>query len=86
LLGRRIGEFKGIGVCFLYCKFGRDAGGFYDFIVSRFTVFQHELLLKQLDLSESAAESVHSKISKVHSALMFCSGELGVWLAFQVFS
>ncbi|KAI5574688.1 hypothetical protein BDE02_10G160800 [Populus trichocarpa] len=44
---------------------------------------KHELLLKQLDLSESAAESVHSKISKVHSALMFCSGELGVWLAFQ---
>ncbi|KAG6760040.1 hypothetical protein POTOM_036539 [Populus tomentosa] len=44
---------------------------------------KHELLLKQLDLSELAAESVHNKISKVHSTLMFCSGELGVWLAFQ---
>ncbi|KAJ6891882.1 hypothetical protein NC651_025165 [Populus alba x Populus x berolinensis] len=44
---------------------------------------KHELLLKQLDLSEPAAESVHSKISKVHSTLMFCLGELGVWLAFQ---
>ncbi|KAG6758162.1 hypothetical protein POTOM_038498 [Populus tomentosa] len=44
---------------------------------------KHELLLKQLDLNEPAAESVRGKISKVHSTLMFCSGELGVWLAFQ---
>ncbi|KAF9674540.1 hypothetical protein SADUNF_Sadunf10G0137700 [Salix dunnii] len=44
---------------------------------------KHELFLEKLDLSERAAESVCSKISKVHSALMFCLGELGVWLALQ---
>lgn len=71
---------------FLYCKFGWDAGGFCDFIVGRFTFFQHEVFLETLDLSEHAAESVCSKISKVHSHLMFCLGELGVWLALQVFS
>ncbi|KAJ6720653.1 hypothetical protein OIU85_023828 [Salix viminalis] len=44
---------------------------------------KHELFLEKLDLSERAAESVCSKISKVHSHLMFCLGELGVWLALQ---
>ncbi|KAB5538633.1 hypothetical protein DKX38_016166 [Salix brachista] len=44
---------------------------------------KHELFLEKLDLSEPAAESVCSKISKVHSHLMFCLGELGVWLALQ---
>ncbi|KAJ6718138.1 hypothetical protein OIU79_006129 [Salix purpurea] len=44
---------------------------------------KHEVFLEKLDLSEHAAESVCSKISKVHSHLMFCLGELGVWLALQ---
>ncbi|KAJ6902410.1 hypothetical protein NC651_020022, partial [Populus alba x Populus x berolinensis] len=44
---------------------------------------KHEHMLEQLDLNESAAVSICNKISKVHSALMFCLEELGVWLAFQ---
>ncbi|KAJ6909891.1 hypothetical protein NC652_020793 [Populus alba x Populus x berolinensis] len=44
---------------------------------------KHEHMLEQLDLNESAAVSISNKISKVHSALMFCLEELGVWLAFQ---
>jgi endoribonuclease Dicer len=48
-------------------------------------LFQREHMLEQLDLNESAAVSIRNKISKVHSALMFCLEELGVWLAFQVF-
>ncbi|KAH8501303.1 hypothetical protein H0E87_016207 [Populus deltoides] len=44
---------------------------------------KHEHMLEQLDLNESAAVSIRNKISKVHSALMFCLEELGVWLAFQ---
>ncbi|XP_034923676.1 endoribonuclease Dicer homolog 2 [Populus alba] len=44
---------------------------------------KHEHMLEQLDLNESATVSIRNKISKVHSALMFCLEELGVWLAFQ---
>lgn len=54
-------------------------------LVVHLLLFQHEHMLEQLDLNESAAVSIRNKISKVHSALMFCLEELGVWLAFQVF-
>ena len=54
-------------------------------LVVHLLLFQHEHILEQLDLNEFAAVSIRNKISKVHSALMFCLEELGVWLAFQVF-
>ncbi|KAK8668205.1 hypothetical protein V6N13_105670 [Hibiscus sabdariffa] len=43
----------------------------------------HEHLLDNLDLEASAALSAKTKISKRHSALIYCLDELGVWLAFK---
>ncbi|KAK8699344.1 hypothetical protein V6N13_115432 [Hibiscus sabdariffa] len=50
---------------------------------SKCTAFQHERLLDNLDLEASAALSAKTKISKRHSALIYCLDELGVWLAFK---
>ncbi|KAL4302013.1 hypothetical protein GQ457_10G025390 [Hibiscus cannabinus] len=50
---------------------------------SRCTAFQHERLLDNLDLEASAALSAKTKISRRHSALIYCLDELGVWLAFK---
>ncbi|MBA0550596.1 hypothetical protein Golob_021531, partial [Gossypium lobatum] len=47
------------------------------------TGFQHECSLDNLDLEASAAESTRRKISKIHSALIHCLDELGVWLALK---
>ncbi|KAK8567711.1 hypothetical protein V6N12_006288 [Hibiscus sabdariffa] len=44
---------------------------------------KHEHLLDNLDLEASAALSAKTKISKRHSALIYCLDELGVWLAFK---
>ncbi|PPR81130.1 hypothetical protein GOBAR_AA39584 [Gossypium barbadense] len=50
---------------------------------NRCTGFQHECSLDNLDLEASAAESTRRKISKMHSALIHCLDELGVWLALK---
>ncbi|TYI43273.1 hypothetical protein ES332_A01G156600v1 [Gossypium tomentosum] len=50
---------------------------------NRCTGFQHECSLDNLDLEASAAESTRRKISKMHSALILCLDELGVWLALK---
>ncbi|MBA0607154.1 hypothetical protein Godav_019498, partial [Gossypium davidsonii] len=44
---------------------------------------KHECSLDNLDLEASAAESTRRKISKIHSALIHCLDELGVWLALK---
>ncbi|KAF2286426.1 hypothetical protein GH714_016865 [Hevea brasiliensis] len=44
---------------------------------------KHECKLKQLDLTDSVVESTSKNISKMHSTLMYCLDELGVWLAFK---
>ncbi|MBA0823434.1 hypothetical protein Goarm_020166, partial [Gossypium armourianum] len=43
----------------------------------------HECSLDNLDLEASAAESTRRKILKIHSALIHCLDELGVWLALK---
>ncbi|MBA0838012.1 hypothetical protein Goarm_010116, partial [Gossypium armourianum] len=43
----------------------------------------HECSLDNLDLEASAAESTRKKLSKIHSALIHCLHELGVWLALK---
>ncbi|XP_052488691.1 endoribonuclease Dicer homolog 2 isoform X3 [Gossypium raimondii] len=45
---------------------------------------KHECSLDNLDLEASAAESTRRKISKIHSALIHCLDELGVWLALKI--
>jgi len=50
-----------------------------DFIVS-----QHELTLRSLDFTKSAAESTQKRITKMFYALIFSLDELGVWLALKV--
>ncbi|XVE75158.1 hypothetical protein DITRI_Ditri12bG0072900 [Diplodiscus trichospermus] len=44
---------------------------------------KHEFSLDSLGLEESAAESTRKKISKIHSTLIHCLDELGVWLALK---
>ncbi|XP_057984824.1 endoribonuclease Dicer homolog 2 isoform X9 [Hevea brasiliensis] len=44
---------------------------------------KYECHLKQSDLIDSAVESTSKKISKMHSTLMYCLDELGVWPAFK---
>ncbi|XP_022732896.1 endoribonuclease Dicer homolog 2-like isoform X2 [Durio zibethinus] len=44
---------------------------------------KHECSLGSLGLEASAAESTRKKISKIHSALIHCLDELGVWLALK---
>ncbi|CAL0334495.1 unnamed protein product [Lupinus luteus] len=44
---------------------------------------QHELILRNSDFTESAAESAHKRIEKSFYAIMFCLDELGVWLALR---
>ncbi|XWS68903.1 hypothetical protein CRYUN_Cryun04dG0133700 [Craigia yunnanensis] len=44
---------------------------------------KYEFSLDNLGLEASAAESIRKKISKIHSALLHCLDELGVWLALK---
>ncbi|XP_031279444.1 endoribonuclease Dicer homolog 2-like, partial [Pistacia vera] len=44
-------------------------------------VAKHEISLNSLDLIDTQAESIRKKVSKIHSTLLFCVNELGVWLA-----
>ncbi|XP_039045031.1 endoribonuclease Dicer homolog 2-like [Hibiscus syriacus] len=44
---------------------------------------KHECSLDSLDLEASAVTSATKKISKIHSVLIYCLNELGVWLAFK---
>ncbi|MBA0759745.1 hypothetical protein Gotri_022582 [Gossypium trilobum] len=57
----------------------------YAHLVQELNVFKvkHECSLDNLDLEASAAESTRRKISKIHSALIHCLDELGVWLALK---
>ncbi|XP_044470277.1 endoribonuclease Dicer homolog 2-like [Mangifera indica] len=42
---------------------------------------KHEISLNNLDLIDTKAESIRKKVLKIHSTLLFCVKELGVWLA-----
>ncbi|KAG8641560.1 hypothetical protein MANES_12G002800v8, partial [Manihot esculenta] len=42
-----------------------------------------EYKLKQMDLTDSMVESTIKNLTKVHSTLIYCLAELGVWLAFK---
>ncbi|KAK8522465.1 hypothetical protein V6N12_056173 [Hibiscus sabdariffa] len=57
----------------------------YEHLIKELDVLKvkHERLLDNLDLEASAALSAKTKISKRHSALIYCLDELGVWLAFK---
>ncbi|XP_012441319.1 endoribonuclease Dicer homolog 2 [Gossypium raimondii] len=57
----------------------------YAHLVEELTVLKvkHECSLDNLDLEASAAESTRKKLSKIHSALIHCLHELGVWLALK---
>ncbi|KAL9315523.1 hypothetical protein ACSQ67_016524 [Phaseolus vulgaris] len=44
---------------------------------------QHELTLRSLDFTKSAAESTQKRITKMFYALIFSLDELGVWLALK---
>ncbi|KAK7303573.1 hypothetical protein RJT34_14482 [Clitoria ternatea] len=44
---------------------------------------QHELFLRSSDFTESAAVSAQRRIEKIFSALLFCTDELGPWLALK---
>eukprot|EP00257_Ricinus_communis_P014560 XP_015572262.1 endoribonuclease Dicer homolog 2 isoform X1 [Ricinus communis] len=44
---------------------------------------KYECNLKLLDLTDAVVESTSKRISKMHSTLMYCLDELGVWLALK---
>lgn len=64
-----------------YCKIGL----FIKLIEKECMTFQCEYKLKQMDLTDSMVESTIKNLTKVHSTLIYCLDELGVWLAFKVF-
>lgn len=64
-----------------YCKIGL----FIKLIEKECMTFQCECKLKQMDLTDSMVESTIKNLTKVHSTLIYCLDELGVWLAFKVF-
>ncbi|EOY09714.1 Dicer-like protein isoform 5 [Theobroma cacao] len=55
----------------------------YARLVEELNVLKHECSLEILDLEASATESTRKKMSKIHSALVHCLDELGVWLALK---
>ncbi|XVF44119.1 hypothetical protein PTKIN_Ptkin02bG0094800 [Pterospermum kingtungense] len=57
----------------------------HDRLVEELSVLKvkHECSLDNLGLEASAAESTRKKMSKIHSALIHCLEELGVWLALK---
>lgn len=45
---------------------------------------QQILSLEELDLSESNAESIKKKLTKIYNTILFCLEELGIWMAMKV--